>query len=123
MYLSTRFIIPRPDLTGLRYSSWEASFIAFIYVDYGVEEGAVHNEVRQNGFRGYHLAGGMPLEKRDLAPNGWSPRVPPQYQDQIQRFAKKLAHGFVREPFAYWYLIAMMTAAKITARSGLALSP
>jgi hypothetical protein len=77
---------------------------SFIYVDYGNEEQAVDAEVQAPGFLGYHLVGSKRLSERDLAPNGWRPQVPPQFRNQMGSFTKLQAHGFVRSPFATWYI-------------------
>ncbi len=77
---------------------------SFIYVDYGTEESAVDAELQRRGFSGYHIAGSKRLSKRDLAPNGWWPQVPLQYKNQMQRFTDMRTRGFVRNPFAHWYI-------------------
>lgn len=77
---------------------------SFIYVDYGAEEAAVDAEMRRPGFLGYHLVGSKRLNESALAPNGWSPQVPPQYRGQMNRFADMRTHDFVRDPFADWYI-------------------
>jgi hypothetical protein len=77
---------------------------SFVYVDYGEEQSAVDAEIQQPGFLGYHLAASKHLNERDLAPNGWSPQVPSQYRDQMKRFADMRTCGFVRGPFANWYI-------------------
>ena len=77
---------------------------SFIYVDYGNEEAAVHAETVQQGFAGYHVAGCKPLRECDLTPNGWTPEVPPQYRDDVRRFVDMRETGFVRRPFATWYI-------------------
>jgi hypothetical protein len=77
---------------------------SFIYVDYGMDEQAVGAEAQASGFCGYHLAGSTSLSQRDLAPNGWRPQVPAQFQNQIQAFSERRARGSVRSPFATWYI-------------------
>lgn len=82
-----------------------AGFIhSFIYVDYGMDERAVDAEAQASGFCGYHLAGFASLNERELAPNVWRPRIPPQFQNQMRAFKERQAHGFVRSPFATWYI-------------------
>lgn len=76
----------------------------FIYVDYGLEERAVDAEARAPGFLGYHLAGRKPLSERDLAPLGWHPQIPAQFENQMRAVTESHAHGFVRMPFATWYV-------------------
>jgi len=44
------------------------------------------------------------LSERDLAPNGWGPQVPRQFRDQMSRFTDKQTKGFVKNPFATWYI-------------------
>jgi hypothetical protein len=77
---------------------------SFIYVDYGMEEPAVDTEAQVSGFLGYHLAGHKRLSERELAPNGWHLQVPLQFQNQVRAFTERLAQGFVRKPFATWYI-------------------
>jgi hypothetical protein len=77
---------------------------SFIYVDYGNEEQAVDAEAQAHGFLGYHLVGSKNLSERDLAPNGWRPHVPPNFQNQMRRFTSIRAEGFVRNPFATWHI-------------------
>ena len=80
---------------------------SFVYVDYGVIEERVDAEIQAPGFLGYHLVGRKPLIERDLAPNGWSPTVPPQFRDEINKFNRlndMWANRLVRNPFATWYI-------------------
>ncbi len=77
---------------------------SFIYVDYGNEERTVDAEVQTLGFKGYHLAGSKRLSERALAPSGWHPQVPPQFQNQMRSFTERQAQEFVRSPFATWYI-------------------
>ncbi len=79
---------------------------SFVYVDYGMEERAVDAEMRAPGFLGYDLVGRKRLSERDLAPSGWRPQVPPQFRDQMSRFTDKQENGFIRKPFATWYIFA-----------------
>ena len=82
-----------------------AGFVhSFIYVDYGNDETAVQAEMQKPGFLGYHLVGTKRLDERGLAPNCWPPRVPPQYQNQMEQLADKRTNGFVKKPFANWYI-------------------
>lgn len=77
---------------------------SFIYVDYGTEARAVDAEVQAPGFLGYPLVGSKRLIERDLAPKGWHPQVPSQFREQVCRFTEIQTRGFVRSPFATWYI-------------------
>lgn len=83
-----------------------AGFIhSFIHVDYGMNEQAVDNEVKNPGFSGYHLAGATRLSESDLTPGGWQAAVPARFRDQIQSFISVQQRWFVeQQPFATWYI-------------------
>jgi hypothetical protein len=73
---------------------------SFFYVDYGVQERDLEEAV--HGFLGYRVAGRKHLREVDLAPNGWSPRIPPQCD--MSRLEQLRAMGFLKKPFADWYV-------------------
>jgi hypothetical protein len=75
---------------------------SFIYVDYGQTEAELDNEIRKQGFDGYRTVGRKKLTEKDLAPAGWTPNVPAQYADQIQRLQGM--NNFIKTPFATWYI-------------------
>lgn len=77
---------------------------SFIYVDYGIEEREIDNQIQVSGFLGYRRTGRVSLTQQDLTPNGWRPEVPPQFLDDVQRFRHYSESNFVRRPYATWYI-------------------
>lgn len=77
---------------------------SFVYVDYGTEERDLDRELEEHGFEGYRLAGRKVLRESDLAPRGWNPRIPPEFESEQGGFDKKRRDHFVRKPFANWLI-------------------
>lgn len=78
---------------------------SFIYVDYGLGESVVDEEVKTFGFSGYHLAASVKLDERHITPDGWRPVVPQKYQSQIKSFLSMSESRFVEQrPFAKWFI-------------------
>jgi len=76
---------------------------SFVYVDYGVAETAVTREVAAKGFRGYRLVGEKILREADLAPAGWTPKIPARFQneaDELNRMALQIDPAV----FGRWYI-------------------
>lgn len=74
---------------------------SFVYVDYGVGQGALQAAVQAAGFKGYRLAGRKTLGQSDLAPRGWYPTIPHQFRSDADRF-QRVSDDWVRPPFAEW---------------------
>lgn len=78
---------------------------SFIYVDYGMSEPVVDENIREFGFSGYHLAASVNLAEKDITPNGWRPIVPQKFEAQMQSFQSMAHRGFVKKTsFAKWYI-------------------
>ncbi|MGC8478264.1 MAG: hypothetical protein ACP5NP_18080, partial [Acetobacteraceae bacterium] len=60
--------------------------------------------LQERGFSGYHVAGRKRLTERDLAPAGWRPQIPERFLNEIDRFSHIRNRGFVKQPFATWYV-------------------
>lgn len=77
---------------------------SFFYVDYGKQELDLEEVVQRHGFLGYHVTGRKQLSEGDLAPNGWSLVIPPPCTDDMHRLKQMREMGFVKKPFAVWYV-------------------
>jgi hypothetical protein len=86
-YAASRFDGTPVRLLGSRARS-------FVYVDYGVEEARLLEELKTSPFAGYELLGSRAVLREELAPDGWVPRPP--------RGAREPRWEFVRTPFARW---------------------
>ncbi|QVM85180.1 hypothetical protein [Novosphingobium decolorationis] len=78
----------------------------FIYVDYLVENQSVVDRASssESGFSGYRLIGSKELKVSDLAPQGWAPRVPLQFRQDLQKFQSIQRRWTMPEAFATWYV-------------------
>ena len=56
---------------------------SFVYVDYGVSREQFLNEIKENGFRGYHLIHEKEIKVEQLAPTGWKIFVEPNEDDRL----------------------------------------
>jgi hypothetical protein len=75
---------------------------SFIYVDYGVSQKQLENQLISNGFRGYRIIHDETIQQKDIAPQGWNVRIAPDlsYEEKRPDFFK----DWIKPPFCKWYI-------------------
>jgi hypothetical protein len=84
--------VPIKYLGGLVHS--------FIYVDYGVTEAQLRDELRVRRFAGYSLIGSRSVPREELAPLDWTAPILPSKRDGMVGYQESMARA--ASPFGHW---------------------
>lgn len=79
---------------------------SFVYVDTSFDKTTFDRLIKDHPIRGYHIYGIRELQQSDLIPDGWSPQIPKELLQTLDRYveAMKISGANPSSAFARWII-------------------
>jgi hypothetical protein len=105
--LSDSFFYPASGIDGspIRHAN-KLGINSFVYVDTSFDKTTFDYLINNQPLRGYHIYGIRELQQSDLIPDGWSPQIPEELQQTLDRYveAMKRSGANPSSAFARWII-------------------
>lgn len=99
--LENSFYYPCSHFDGGPVKHFMGNVYSFLYVDYGVSREDFLNELKNRGFRGYHIIYQRSISQNELTPNGWTVYIPP---GEDERNPNDYYPECTKNPFCEWVI-------------------
>jgi len=100
--LENSLYYPSARFDGDPVKYFMGNVFSFMYVDYGVSREEFLKEIKNQGFRGYHIIHNQSISQNELTPDGWTVHLNP---DRNKRNPNdSFYRNWIEEPFCEWVI-------------------